>query len=81
MKSEKKLHFGVEAVARIANLLQEGLLFERNIVEDLRALELVEVQDEGDEKTYLVLSEDYLKSLPESATKAMKDFIELDDLN
>ena len=79
MSNEKKLYFGVEVVARLANLVQEGLIFNRNIVNDLRNVEMVEViekDEDGNDVTFLVLSEDYLKSLPEEAEAAMKAFVE-----
>jgi len=80
-KETKKLYFGFETVARIACILQEGLLMEKNVVKDLKDVEMVSVKDETDGKTYLVLTEEYLQGLPAEAGTALKNFIELDDLN
>ena len=80
-KSKEKVFLGFETVARIACILQEGMMLEKNVVKDLKEIELVETVDDEDGKTYLVLSEEYLQKLPEEAGRALKNFIELDDLN
>lgn len=80
MSEEKKYYLGMEAVSRIACILQEAIMLEASAVDYLKNVELVETFNEEDGKNYLVLSEEYFKTLPKEAATAMTAFLNLGEM-